>query len=676
MIIDHLPVPNVGVGPFFPRTIPVDFQPRSLSNEWWMMEIVKGKAEALCEQCSEGKATALCRHCTGFICKECVKIHQKLKAFAEHKVMSLEDPTALEGEIKDILVRKSPPEPCKVHNKQKIIYCFDCNCLICKDCTMLKIYHKGHKYDFVMTTAFKTIDTIEEKLVPLKEVQESLSDATDTLKSTKSDIEGHGLSVATMIEQSFNEAHEALDERKRQLLENVSSIVREKLGHLSIQEKRFASASSTIQSLVDFVEKNIENGTKAELMTIHTQMLKRINEVTRKNQFSDAALQPVEKPTLMVQDDCGKAMRKVIQEKARLVECSVEGPGIRDAEVGKPAFVRVSFKSSKSTFVRVPGQSGRRAFKRVCPVSLESKLISTYGSVQAKVEQKSDSMYEIEYVPKFPGHSNLEITANGLPVPESPYPVFTKISPTQRGKPLKVIGGFAEPIGVAINSAGNILVAEYSGDVKILDKSGKKINTIDKKCHGFECLQSIAVDEDDNCYLTDTETNKLFKFNRLHQLVKVVERKNYSDLKYPYGVTVTKEEVVVGSRDYPYLYIFKKDLNRMRVVGLHRAGIVNGVMGIASDERKHLYVCDHIVGCVSVLSLNGQPLYSLSNEQLKYPHSVCLNGGLIYVTAWHSDAKCKTMFVFNKEREFVTSFAGLPLWIQRGSMSFSQWSSS
>ena len=73
-------------------------------------------------------------------------------------------------------------------------------------------------------------------------------------------------------------------------------------------------------------------------------------------------------------------------------------------------------------------------------------------------------MYEIKYVPKVRGRHKLEITANGLPVPGSPYPMFVKILPTQFGKPVKIIEGVNEPIDMAINSAGELLVAECDGD--------------------------------------------------------------------------------------------------------------------------------------------------------------------------------------------------------------------
>ena len=144
------------------------------------MEKAQGKVEAVCEQCSGGKATAFCRHCTEFICEECVKIHQKLKMFAGHKVSTLEE--LKQGETKDILIKKPPPPTCKDHDEQMKIYCFDCNRLICRDCIVID--HKEHKYDFVKKAAPTTKEKLTESLAPLKEIQVSLDAATKTVRST------------------------------------------------------------------------------------------------------------------------------------------------------------------------------------------------------------------------------------------------------------------------------------------------------------------------------------------------------------------------------------------------------------------------------------------------------------------------------------------------------------
>ena len=600
------------------------------------IEKAEGKVEALCELCSGDKATAFCRHCTEFICKECVKIHQKIKTFSGHVVTSLEE--LKKGKSKEILMKKPPPPTCAVHDEQMKIYCFDCNRLICRDCTMID--HKEHKYDFVKTTAPKTKEKLIENLTPLKVIKVGLYRATENVRSSKSDVKTQGESVATTIEQSFNKLHETVEQRKRHFMEKASSITKGKLDRLSIQEKGFEMALSMIQSLVDFVEQNIENATEEELMTIHSQILKRISEETRKHQCRSGDLEPVEKANLQVQVECGKEVTKVLREKTNLLELSVEGAGMRGAEVGKPALVKMSCKSLE-------------------PVTIASKLTSKHGSVELTVAKKGNSVYEIKYVPQARGRHNLEITANGLPVTGSPYPVVVKIPPTQLGKPLKVIRGVKHPIGIAINSAGNVLVAENKGDVKVLDKSGKILHMIEKHRHDFADLQDIAVDKDDNSYLTDSGSNKLFKFNRHHQLVKIVGREQGLEQFEPWSVTVVGEKVVVGSRDPTYLYIFDKNLELDRKVDLAVVG-VDDVLGIASDEDgMNLYICNYSYGCVHVLSLEGQGelLYSFNKEQLHQPHSICVHGELVYVTNWIFDSTSNSIYIFNREGNFVSSFA-------------------
>ena len=165
----------------------------------------------------------------------------------------------------------SPPPTCKDHDKQMKIYCFDCNHLICHNCIIIE--HQEHKYDFVKKAAPKTKEKLSENLAPLKEIQVSLQGATQTVKSTKSAVEAQGESVATSIEQSFNEFHEIIEQCKRELLQKAASITKGKLDRLSVQEKEFEMVSGTVQSLVDFMEQNIQNTTVEELMSIHTQVM-------------------------------------------------------------------------------------------------------------------------------------------------------------------------------------------------------------------------------------------------------------------------------------------------------------------------------------------------------------------------------------------------------------------
>ena len=614
-----------------PNQLPTAFFVNRMKELHTKMEKAHGKVDALCEQCSGGKATAFCRHCTEFVCAECVNIHQKLKLFAGHKMINLEE--LKKGETKEILIKKPPPQTCKDHDEQMKIYCFDCNCLICRDCTMID--HKEHKYDFVKKAAPKTKEKLTGNLAPLKEIQMSLHGATQTVKLTKSAVEAQGASIAATIEQLFNELHEIIEQRRQELLEKAANATKGKVDRLNVQEKGFELASGTVQSLVDFVEQNIENATEEELMSIHTQMMNRVSEETKKHQCSQVELEPAEKANMMVDVRCADEVKKNFQEKTNMFEISVTGSVVEDAEVGKPFNIQVSCKS-------------------VNPVLIESKLISlSQGTVtEAKVQRKQNDIYQIECVTKVRGRHKLEITANGLPVPGSPYPVFVKISPTQLGTPVTIIGVLERPIDIAINSAGQLLVAEEYGDVLVLDKSGMKLHTIAKSQHHFKQLDGIAVDKDDNVYLSDKGASKIFKFNRKYEFVKEIGEVQGLQLFHTVGISVHGQQIVVGSCDPPYLYIFHTNFELQRKIDLKSVG-VQGITGIASDEDMNVYICDYNFNGVHILSLKGQ-VEHLYTFQLEFPHYSCISRGLVYVSSW----RAHNIFVFTKEGKLVASFGG------------------
>ena len=73
--------------------------------------------------------------------------------------------------------------------------------------------------------------------------------------------------------------------------------------------------SGMVKSLVDFVEQNIDNATEEELMNIHTQVMNRISEETKKYQCSSAELEPVDKANMTVDVGCAEELKKICEER-------------------------------------------------------------------------------------------------------------------------------------------------------------------------------------------------------------------------------------------------------------------------------------------------------------------------------------------------------------------------
>jgi hypothetical protein len=324
----------------------------------------------------------------------------------------------------------------------------------------------------------------------------------------------------------------------------------------------------------------------------------------------------VEEANMIAKVKCTEELKKLCQE-TELLEFSMAGSGIaKEVEYNQPVHATMVYRSMN-------------------PMSVEFKLSSLrdHSVTPAKVKQKCNDVYEIEYVelPKVRGRHKLEITAYGLPVPGSPFPVCVKISsPTQLGKPVKVIGGVESPIDIAINSAGELLIAEEDGGVIVINKRGKKVQSFQKMQYGFEKLHCISVDKDDNIYLIDQGCGKLFKFNQKFELIKVF------DVENPCGIVVTKDQIIVGSsaRGHKTCHVLDRKLNLEKTIAFKTIGVGDiDLVGIAVDEHMNLYTCDYENSCIHVISVKdqGELLYSFGQEQLESPLSICTSGGLVYI---------------------------------------------
>ena len=247
----------------------------------------EGKVEAMCEQCSGGKAVAFCRHCVEFLCSYCTQAHEKMKVFASHKVSTLED--IKKGVAKNVLVKEAPPPKCPEHDDQTMtIFCFDCNRLICRDCVLYD--HREHRSDFVKKCATECRKQLRDSLLPLRKVQANITGADKKLVATEAQVDAQKKEICQTVKKSFGQLKATVEQRETELLSKALSLAQEKVDALTAQRKGLQIAETEIQSLVEFVEKNVENTSNRDLMAIHTQLQAKMEE--EKKRHHQLSLEP------------------------------------------------------------------------------------------------------------------------------------------------------------------------------------------------------------------------------------------------------------------------------------------------------------------------------------------------------------------------------------------------
>ena len=238
------------------------------------MARAEGKVEALCEQCAGEKSVAFCRQCAEFICGDCVAIHKKIKAFAGHVVASLED--LKKGGVKNIPLKEATARKCEEHDKTLKLFCFDCERLICRDCTIIE--HKEHKFEFVKKCAPESRRRLCESLAPLQEVRADMGGAEKRVVSEEAKVERQREEVCGAIQQAFEQLKAVLERRKAELVGKVSSLAQEKKNALAAQKTVLQVAQKEIQLLTELVERNVESMSDQDLMSIRRQLQSKMEE--------------------------------------------------------------------------------------------------------------------------------------------------------------------------------------------------------------------------------------------------------------------------------------------------------------------------------------------------------------------------------------------------------------
>ena len=113
-------------------------------------------------------------------------------------------------------------------------------------------------------------------------------------------------------------------------------------------------------------------------------------------------------------------------------------------------------------------------------------------------------VYSIEYIPKVRGRHHLLISVDGQPITGSPFSVFVRMPPTKLDKPVREIQNI-DPLYVAMNLSEEIIASDFSNnkDIVILNKKGERLRCISKSKYGFGSVCGVAVDKDDNIYVSD-----------------------------------------------------------------------------------------------------------------------------------------------------------------------------
>jgi len=629
-----------------------------------------------CEKCERLLATGFCRNCGQFVCNKCTELHQTRKEFSTHQIARISD---IQKEALNLVPPTTKVMHCTKHPEKNLeIYCEACEELICNNCIIY--LHQGHKYDLVTNIFPKHREEIVSSLQPVVQQLAIVNKAFQALDTRTKDIEDQRMTVEADIHKHIDCLHQALEQRRTELVSQLHQLTQQKLKLLAAQRKQGQLLQSQLSSCLDFVEGSLKTGSEGEILGMKTPVLKQIRQIC--DEFNSDTIAPeLEENIQLVANDsldllqACKEFAGVVSQTVCPEKCYTTGDGLKAATVREEATVcpekcyttgdglkAATVREEATVTLHARDKDGRECMEPIQNFTAVLVCIKDDTTTECQVKNEDRSKYMIKYKPMSRGNHELHIRIKGQKTKGSPFTVAVRPSLQTLGNPIRVIGNLKGPWGLATNSEGHIIAAEHTSHrVSVFTLEGKKICSFGNK--GSENGQfilptGVAVDNADNIYVVDHINHRIQKFTSTGEFTATAGTPGSKPLQFynPVGIGFNKKngKLYVCDNLNHRIQVLETDLTHHHSFGSR--GSENGqfvnLWDIAFDSTGNVYVADYNNCRIQTFTPDGHFLQKFGTGQLQYPSSIAVHCDMVYVSEYNQHR----VLVFSSNGKFLKSF--------------------
>ncbi|MEJ1280767.1 hypothetical protein NN561_011713 [Cricetulus griseus] len=219
------------------------------------------KSNQVCTSCEDNaEANGFCVECVEWLCKTCIRAHQRVKFTKDHTVRQKEEVSP-----EAVGVTSQRPVFCPFHKKEQLkLYCETCDKLTCRDCQLLE--HKEHRYQFI-EEAFQNQKVIIDTLIT------KLMEKTKYIKYTGNQIQNRIIEVnqnQKQVEQDIKVAIFTLmveiNKKGKALLHQLESLAKDHRMKLMQQQQEVAGLSKQLEHVMHFSKWAVSSGSSTALL--------------------------------------------------------------------------------------------------------------------------------------------------------------------------------------------------------------------------------------------------------------------------------------------------------------------------------------------------------------------------------------------------------------------------
>ena len=620
--------------------------------------------EMKCSSCEDGLAAITwCIECENSLCQRCNDAHQRMKAFKSHKTVPVEE---FVKNPKLVLSTPEKPEVCKSHGKQALdLYCKTCSSLICRDCTLKDHPRETHDFDFIDDVVDEEGEKIKQATAPLKRLLERVRNGIKRIEDNDKEIDTESEANGRKIRGVYGEVYKLLKQQEEEALEKVNTIKMSLKKTLAMQKENAKCMESQLVSCMEFSNDAISTNRTRQLLTYKNSIIDRVEDLTK--QVEHASIDPECRADDMIVK-YGKPAEFIsntlcdVSGVPHLPHCSVTGP----LAFSRPVKVTVTLKD-------IYGFSVVQQSK-----DIEIRCNKEVEFLQnVRIEEESNGLYHIWYIPKRKEDHLLSVYWRGLVVNDEEVKVSVNIRDYANIKEeVKVIDKYGPnneqlkyPYLMAKGPNNEVVVRNLSTkQLVIFDEQLQYSRVIGGRGNGngkFQNITGIAVDNKGYLYVVDNQLHCIQKFTLNGQFVSQFGSKGTTEGQFnaPYGLVLSQSELLfVCDSNNHRIQVFKNEIFSY-TFGQH--GTESGCFNCPRDltlnsNEDQLFITDRYNHRVQVFTPSGQFLRIFGNFtdipfKLQYPVGIHYTpDNHLLISSWGNHC----VLVFEEDGRFVSAIEG------------------
>ena len=555
-----------------------------------------------CGKCQKDDKPSLsvsfCYDCQAPLCEFCLRMHKQTVDLAQHHICSLDEirqsdllQPAVHCRRDDVLY------VCNKHYEPYKLYCFTCQEVICRDCTVTKKDHRDHSFEFISEIIESERAGLFGCIDPLRATRENFMKYSNLIKACEEDLRLRHDKRKKKIDCVIDESIKLLETRRVELQEAAQRAHDIKKKNVDLQLEEMDMIKGAVDSAIDFTHTTLEKGSDVEVMMYKKEILAR--SATLKEKYdSYAAFEVTESDSAHFFHDFN-----VIKNFGALCEA----PCIETSEASGEG-LKCPMQDEETTFI-VQAKNDKKQ-----PLFHGGGLCSTHISIipapsgqpeiiPNTVTDNQDGTYTVAYRPLFPGVNKVSVKFDGQDIKGSPFDVNVVrnyIRPI--GEPYTFSLPHASPWGLAMITDTEMAVTASDCIVHVYNINGKEMDQVRSN---FTRPYGISTDYAGYLWITDREAHTVQKFRRDNQgnFVKLFQFGsrgiNAGQFSHPRGIAVNPINgyIYISDMKNNRIQIFKPDspVPRYRHQ-FGRPGKMEGEFnlpaGICFNKDGNLVVCD------------------------------------------------------------------------------------